>query len=289
MVLQSSGTIKISDVKTEFQLANPVKFSSMYSLAAGFPSTGTLKLSNAYGSSAITPILNFDASAFASSGSGTTISSWSNAGALGTTYNAVGYNSPTVGTASGYSHVSFDRTASQYFSIPTSLPMTWFNNSGAYSGLTIFVVAQYVGTPGSWERFIEFGNGSKSDNIFVSRNGMTNLWSGSVYNDASEVGTCIFPVATDNAFHIFMANFTNDASGLTITVFQDDTTVAATATTPGTSITNQTSINNYIGRSNWTTDAYLNANIRQIQVYNSSLAMNQMTAVCSALKIKWGM
>ena len=46
MVLQSSGTIKISDVKTEFQLANPVKFSSMYSLAAGFPSTGTMKLSS---------------------------------------------------------------------------------------------------------------------------------------------------------------------------------------------------------------------------------------------------
>ena len=238
---------------------------------------------------ALQPVLNFDASVFASSGSGTTISSWSNAGAMGTTYNAVGYNSPTVGTASGYTHVSFNRAASQYFSIPTSLPMTWFNNSGVYSGLTIFVVAQYVGTPGSYERFIDFGNGAGSDNLIVARNGTTNTWSGSIFDGGNTVGTCASPVASDGMFHIFMVNFTNAASGMSTTLFIDDaSTVAATPTTSGTPITNRTTINNYIGKSNWP-DAYLNANIRQIQMYNSSLTTNQMIGVCSALKIKWGM
>lgn len=51
MALQSSGTIKLSEIQTEFGGSNPISLSEYYG-SGGVPSSGVLSLSDFYGTSA---------------------------------------------------------------------------------------------------------------------------------------------------------------------------------------------------------------------------------------------
>jgi hypothetical protein len=49
MVLQSSGTISLSDIQTEFGGSNPISISEYYAAAAGLPASGEISISDFYG------------------------------------------------------------------------------------------------------------------------------------------------------------------------------------------------------------------------------------------------
>ena len=53
MALQSSGAISLANIQTEFGGSNPISLSEYYGVASGVPSSGTISLSNFYGTSAI--------------------------------------------------------------------------------------------------------------------------------------------------------------------------------------------------------------------------------------------
>lgn len=56
MVLQTSGAISLLDVQNEFGGSNPIGINEYYNAASGIPASGTISLSNFYGTSAIPPL-----------------------------------------------------------------------------------------------------------------------------------------------------------------------------------------------------------------------------------------
>ena len=189
-------------------------------------------------------------------------------------------------------HAGFVSANSQYFNITKPLPMTWFNNSGVYAGMTVFFVAQFTDTasPGVWERFIDFANGPNMDNILIARNGTSSWLSTSIANGnigRSVVDTQMVIIPSDGAFHLYVINITNSAAGNTLTMYVDGTVNGATQS-GATPITNRTTVNNYIGKSNWP-DAYLSANMRLFQMFDRSLSATEMALAYRVLATKWGM
>ena len=197
-------------------------------------------------------------------------------------------------------HVGFVGANSQYFNITQSLPMTWFNNAGVYAGMTVFVVAQLTATTGvSWERLFDFGNAAPSDNILFNLFGMSTVmfqtFNGATYNGPTGTTYTGFDIASPDTttFHVFVLNVTNAASGYTASIYLDGCTAASASGyatgSSATPIANRTTVNNYIGKSNWAADAYLSANVRQIEMFNSSLAAPDMAVAYRLLAAKWGM
>lgn len=253
-------------------------------------SISKLKIYSREISSSKTPIV-FDASTL-NIGIGNQISIWNNSGSLGSFYNATGLSAtsgtkPVLRQIGMYNHVEFNRNNSNYFIFSNPPPLTWFNNSGVYAGMTIFIVGRYQGTGSTWERWIDFGSGAGIDNILIGRlsnnigiqinNGTTNL-SGLVQ---------ITNGAANTNWHIWIIRITNSASGFTISFYMDSNTVTTTASF-SVSITNRTPTLAYIGRSNWE-DAYLYGDLRELQIYNTALSDADITNQYNILKSKWGM
>jgi hypothetical protein len=266
-----------------------VYYSSTCLSAANISSISYLLGNNTLGD----PILNFDASSLSSVGVGNAITTWTNNGIMGTNYNATAYNSPKLGRVNGVNHVSFvgnGTTSGTYFNINTSFPMTWFNNSGKYSGMTIFIVAQFTDSTnmGNYVRYIDFGNGAGTDNTIIYRNGTVAQIGLDLWNGGTDIGRNNSSYTNDKNYHIFIFNVSNSESGYTINIYFDSTTTIAGTTSSATPVNNKTTINNYIGKSNWP-DNYLNANIRQILMYKYAMSSSDMATVFNTLKSKWNM
>ena len=89
--------------------------------------------------------------------------------------NATLVNSPTfVSTDGGY--FSLNGT-NQYFTVPSGF-------SDFTSGITVLTFAD-MGTTNSWERLIDFGQGTGDDNIVFAREGVTNTLTFEFYNGAT--------------------------------------------------------------------------------------------------------
>lgn len=57
MTLQSSGTIKLSEIQTEFGGTNPISISEYYGADTGVPSSGVIDMSDFYGTSSASPVV----------------------------------------------------------------------------------------------------------------------------------------------------------------------------------------------------------------------------------------
>ena len=189
-------------------------------------------------------------------------------------------------------HAGFVAANSQYFAIAPSVPMTWFNNAGVYAGMTIFVVAQFTdtATPGSYERFLDFNNGPGIDCTVVQRVATTSTLDAPISNGSTSFeGSNAIAFPPDSAFHIFVINVTNSATGSSLTAYVDGTVTAGYTNTSSTPLINRTTTINYLGRSALGIVAYLSANVRQIEMFNSSLAAPDMAVAYRLLAAKWGM
>jgi hypothetical protein len=157
--------------------------------------------------------------------------------------------------------------------------------------MTGFFVTQFTGNPpGNWERLFDAGNGfPANNNVSVSRAGTTNQLALSVYNNTTEqLAARINNVFTDTLWHIYMVVVENSASGSVTKVYRDNL-LTPIGTVNGPTLTTRTTDITLFGKSWSPNDAYLNANVRNILLYDRALSTNEMQQMLDNLKNKWGM
>jgi len=142
------------------------------------------------------------------------------------------------------------------------------------TGLTINVWA-YPTAVKNYARFVDFGNGSASDNLAFSREGTTNNVFFEVWIGGSRAGDRI--VATGaialNTWQMFTV--TVDSAGNT-TIYKNAQPVATGTTGIPKNITRT---NNYIGRSNWGGDAYYQGIMDDVRIYSYPLEQADIQAI----------
>jgi hypothetical protein len=173
-------------------------------------------------------------------------------------------SSGTQPTSDG-TKVSFARASSQYLNFGSQT----FDMSRGFSVTCRFA---FTGTLGNWERIIDFGNGPASDNIFIARLSNGNTIRFVYINSATEyVVTSTNSVAQDQ---INTVTAIYNPSPLSLTIILNGVTTtsnpAVAATTP------RTLTLCYVGRSNWSGDAYLNGDIYSLNIYNRALTSNEL-------------
>lgn len=297
MVIASSGQIAFSDIQTEFGGVPPVALSEYYNAASGIPASGSNGLLSFRGKSAQnlgTPVLNFDAANLSTLTIGNGVDTWSNTGSFGSGYDAVGYGNtykPLLGQVGSYYHVAFDRNYAQYFNVGggAAKAFTWFVNGSTYKGFTIFVVGRYQGSAATYERWFDFGNGNPNDTIWFGRTSTTNV-TVEMFNGGTNLTGWVQAAngGNDTNWHIWCVRTTNNANGTNsvLQIFKDNTNNIGSHTRT-TALTNRTTSQNYIGRSEWN-DPYLNAHMRQMLWYDYAMTDTEVSNTMTTLRSKWG-
>ena len=188
--------------------------------------------------------------------------------------NAVLYNSPRYDSSVG-GFYAFDGT-NQYAQVPSG-----FANFS--SGLTILAFVNF-GTSNNWERIIDFGNGTQSNNIIFGRNSGTNNLVFEIYNGVNQTrsfrGTYTNAI-TNSTWGFFAARIDGTACKL----WKNTTSTSSSTTVLPDNITRT---QNYIGRSNWPDDSYFNGYMGVVSVYNSPLDDTDVTAFFDTFKGRYG-
>jgi len=141
------------------------------------------------------------------------------------------------------------------------------------AGLTVNVWA-YPTAVKNWARFIDFGNGSTSDNILFSRYSDTNNLTLEVWKGSTSGGHVIATEAIElNRWQMFTA--TLDSSGNT-RLYKDGVLIKTGTTAVPNDITR---VNNYIGRSNWGADAYYQGIMDEVRIYNYPLTQAEIQTI----------
>jgi hypothetical protein len=151
------------------------------------------------------------------------------------------------------------------------------NGFDSFGGGLTFTLWAKPTAAGTWARFMDFGNGAPSDNIYFSRNGTTDTLFFGVFN-----GTTLTSVEAAN---ILMAD---EWQMLTVTMDRDGNVVmyknGAQVQTGTVSIPSTvTRTINYIGRSNWTADAYYQGLMDDIQVFNYAKTADEIAQMYYAV------
>lgn len=202
-------------------------------------------------------------------GTGTTVTDASGNGNTGTLFNSPVY---THSASDGY--IAYSATSSQYQSVPTF-------TSDFSSGFSISFRADFGGV-NTWERIIDFGNGSASSNILIGRAANSNdLWfetyASSANNTASSLGSCKLTSGIAN-YTVSTWTIVISANGGSCAIYKDG--VAQTVVFSGTDISpvdNVSRTSNYIARSNWSADSYFEGKIYNVAVYNKALNSAEAT------------
>jgi len=117
----------------------------------------------------------------------------------------------------------------------------------------------------SWARFIDFGNGAASDNIWFGRQGSTSNLAFECWSGSSVSGL----VVAENAISLNewqMFTVTADSFG-NVRLFKNGQLIQTGTAKPSSIIRTC----NYIGRSNWSADAYYAGRLDEIRIYNYNL------------------
>lgn len=118
----------------------------------------------------------------------------------------------------------------------------------------------------NWARFIDFGNGSSSDNIWFGRRSNSNDLAFECWSGGSSPGLITASGAISlNTWQMFTVTVDNYGN---VRLFKNGSLVGTGTTSP----TNVTRTRNYIGRSNWSADDYYQGYMDDIRVYNYNLS-----------------
>lgn len=135
------------------------------------------------------------------------------------------------------------------------------------SGFTIEFDAKWLKF-NSYSRIFDFGNGSWSDNIFVSNVGTSaNVTLGTVYN-TTEYRKSSGTITLNKKEHVKMI-YIKTENGYTLNTFINDVK-QNDVTFENNTIRNIKRINNYLGRSNWSSDGYFNGYIYNLKITDSN-------------------
>jgi hypothetical protein len=205
-----------------------------------------------------------------------------NAAALGSTV-LPAYNAQ--GGPLGQGHVSFDRTNSQYLD---GGARTF--NIASNGGFTVVAVVRFRGSPGYWERIIDFGNG-RDDNILVARGDTTP----NLFFSLREGGTEVCVVGSSYHTNIGNSVIVQDQWMAIVARYRSqDRTCAlvvngqlAVSMTGGT-VTDKTISKTWVGRSHWDQarwgDNYFNGDIAGLYVTDEYASDEKCTLIADALK-----
>jgi hypothetical protein len=187
-------------------------------------------------------------------------------------------NRPLYYDRGGYTndmgYLNFDRTNAHHLDGGTRTL-----NVDANGGLTVVVLVKFSGTASSFERIIDFGNGTQNNNILFARSGTTSTLHAEFFNGNVSSGLI---EATDaivqEEWTVFSLRYT--ASTRVAEIFKNNLLLAST--TFATAVENRNVITSYIGRSNGT-DNFFNGHIAGLYVLDRSLSNNEMTTLANSL------
>jgi hypothetical protein len=146
------------------------------------------------------------------------------------------------------------------------------------AGLTIAVWANPAAV-GSWARFVDFGNGAGSDNVYLARNGTSNNLSFSFYKGAnSAIQVTANNALVLNAWQMFVA--TMDEAG-NIVLYKNGLPIQTGTVAVMPNIVTRTG--NFIGDSNWTDDALYNGAMDDIRIFNYAVSADTVADLYSAV------
>jgi len=179
------------------------------------------------------------------------------------------YDAPLYGNFSASDSVSVDFSNENYAQIA---PANMFN--GDFTAIGWVYVRSYA----SWSRLFDFGNGAGQDNVIV----------------AVTSGNSGYPVFYANANNLQSpaqippnqwAQLAATQAGTTQTLFINGQQVAQQLGGPEGSVTRNY---NYIGRSNYPQDSYLDGRINTLRMYNRALSSAEILTDYHGMKGRLG-
>ena len=215
---------------------------------------------------------------------GSVITKWANTGNVNfIDMTAIGYGSPTLTWNGRNFWVNFS-TSNQYFAIP-QFNTNWIISRG---GFTIAYSA-YFSSPGSysWNRIIDFGNGADSDNIGIGKYGTGTSMGFFINNSSTRLLTSYSPTTpADGNWHVVLISVACTTNQIVVTWY-DNSTSGTSYTYTGNFITEKNLYNNYIGKSNWPSDASFFGGMQEILFIQGALNANDSGNLITYLKNKW--
>ena len=210
-----------------------------------------------------------DASMLSSLSNNTSISEW---GIIKKFMQGTAANRPTYISSGGYNngpYVFFNRTNSAFLNAEFQTL-----NISTNGGFTIVCQIKYTGSIGTWERIIDFGNGAPNNNIHVARNGASTNISFELFSSTTSyiTTTTTSPIVAEQ----WMVVSCRWIKGNRRQIFKNN--ILQAETTFSNDLPNRTLYNVYIGRSNWA-DAYLNAHISKMYIYDRNLSDTEMSTI----------
>ena len=211
-------------------------------------------------------------------------------GSLVTSWNGfTGYNSPVI-NAGTYNNGSI-------FNIPPYVSLTNNNVSSSLStgqylnagsktfnintngGFTAIWCGAFTGSANNNERIFDFGSGQDINNIIAMRAGTTGGVSFYLINGSTQYSIYAGNIITQNEWAVWTFRYT--ASSRLMEIIKNGTTyVTGTA---GAAITDRTLTNTWIGRSNWTSDAYSSINMSGLYVYANFISDANVASISNHL------
>ncbi len=215
---------------------------------------------------------------------GDVVPTWANCGNINfIDMTATSYGSPTLSRTGRNFWVNFSAN-NQYFQIP-QFNTNWILSSG---GFTIAYSA-YYSNPGSysWGRIIDFGNGTEADNIGLGKYGTGTQMGFFINNNSTRLLTSYSPTNPgDGNWHVVILSVACITNSITVTWY-DNSTSGTSYTYTGNTITEKNSYKNYIGKSNWTSDASFIGGMQEIIIFKGALNSSDCSSVMNYLKNKW--
>lgn len=196
--------------------------------------------------------------------SGTTANDSSGKGMNGTCVNGLSFTNDSV-TGKFDKAIDFDG-ADDYIDLPDGF-------ADFSKGITISVWACPTAVK-NYARFVDIGNGSASDNIAFSREGLSNNLFCEVWVGGSNGGRVLASNAIElNKWQMFTVVV--DASG-NAKIYKDAQAAGYGKTGSPKNITRT---NNYIGRSNWGGDAYYQGYMDEVRIFDYAMDANGVEAL----------
>jgi len=216
--------------------------------------TATISKQNLFGSGSVNSIVTSGllANYQFDNGSGNSLTDYSGNGLNGTLAN--GTNAPTWSVNSTIG-LDFNSNNSQYVSLPSNI---WF--SGDYTVEVLYLLKNYTQNA----KLIDIGNGQANNNVDLSACNSSGYPYTEIYGEGLITSSILVPLykwiyiqstLASTTMNLYI-NLVNVASGVTSAI-------------PA----NITRTSNYIGKSNWSSDGYLNGSIAMLRIYNRCLSL----------------
>lgn len=250
-----------------YSVNNKSLYSAIYNGSATYPQVTSMELpvttpiAPSLSGSLGSPVVAFDARNLIGATVGNSISQLNNF-----VQNTVG-NMPTYSTSSSFKdipYMSFNRSSSQHFNGGSKTL-----NIATNGGFTALALVRFTGSVGSSERIFDFGIGQNNTNALFARNGTTGNVRFALLNSSTTylLDSTTSPVV-QNEWAVYGCRY--NGSTRLAEIFKNGVQIAST--TFGAAITDRTATTSYIGRSLWAADAYTNADIGFLYMYDKYLS-----------------